>query len=265
MSSSESLALAETLRRLGPVAVAVSGGVDSVTLAAFAHEHLGRESVTLLHAVSPAVPGDARQRLEGLAQKRGWELRCIDAGELEDPRYVANPANRCFFCKTDLYRAMRRATDRQLVSGTNVDDLGEYRPGLAAARDPGVAHPFVEAGMTKGAVRELARKLGLGDVAELPASPCLSSRIETGIAISLARLRFVEEAEGLLRAQFGTGAVVRCRIRSGGVVIELGAGLEGEPELADEVGALARAHGIAPAHVAFEPYVNGSAFLRTVA
>ena len=263
MSSSQRLALARTLHRLGPVAVAVSGGVDSVTLAAFAHAELGRERVAMLHAVSPAVPGDARRRLECLANARGWDLRCIDAGELDDPRYVANPTNRCFFCKTDLYAGMRRATDRQLVSGTNVDDLGEYRPGLAAARDAGVVHPFIEAGMAKQAVRELARTLGLGDVAELPASPCLSSRIETGIAISKSRLRFVEEAESLLRLRLGAGAVVRCRVRASGIVIELGAELVEQGDLAEQVGALARSHGIVPAHVAFAPYVNGSAFLRT--
>ena len=263
MSSSERLALAETLHRLGPVAVAVSGGVDSVTLAAFAHEELGRERVAMLHAVSPAVPGDARQRLEGLASERAWDLRCISAGELDDPRYVANPVNRCFFCKTDLYAAMRRATERQLVSGTNVDDLGEYRPGLSAARAAGVVHPFVEAGMTKSAVRALARHLGLGDVAELPASPCLSSRIETGLAISAARLRFVEAAETLLRRRFGAGAVVRCRVRSSGIVIELGEGLDAASDLASKVYALARDHEIEPASVAFAPYVNGSAFLRT--
>ncbi|HSI06871.1 MAG TPA: adenine nucleotide alpha hydrolase [Myxococcota bacterium] len=265
MSSSERSALAETLRRLGPVAVAVSGGVDSVTLAAFAHEQLGRERVALLHAVSPAVPGDARQRLEHLAAARDWDLRCIDARELEDPLYLANPVNRCFFCKTDLYAAMRRATDRQLLSGTNLDDLGEYRPGLAAARDAGVVHPFVEAGMTKAAVRELARALGLAEVAELPASPCLSSRIETGIPISTTRLRFVEAAETLLRSRFGAGAVVRCRVRSSGVVIELGRGLEGSADLAETISMLARTHGVAPPDVAFAPYANGSAFLRTVA
>ncbi len=263
MSSSQRLALARTLHRLGPIAVAVSGGVDSVTLAAVAHEELGRDRVAMLHAVSPAVPGDARRRLELLAGERGWDLHCIDAGELDDPRYVANPSNRCFFCKTDLYAAMRRATDRQLVSGTNVDDLGEYRPGLTAARDAGVVHPFVEAEMAKGAVRELARTLGLADVAELPASPCLSSRIETGIAISRARLRFVEEVEAFLRLRLGADAVVRCRVRASGIVIELGVELVEQGEVADRVSALARTHGIAPAHVAFAPYVNGSAFLRT--
>ncbi len=263
MSSSERVTLAEILQRSTPLAVAVSGGVDSVTLAAFADELLGSRNVLMVHATSPAVPGDARQRLEELALARGWDLRCIDAGELEDPRYVENPVNRCYFCKADLYGAMRRVTDRQLVSGTNLDDLGEYRPGLVAAREAGVLHPFVEARMTKRAVRDLARSLGLAHVAELPASPCLSSRIETGIPISKSALRFVEEAEGLLRSRFGRDAVLRCRVRASGVVVELGAGLAEDAGLAGEVSALARAFGIAPADVMFAPYVNGSAFLRT--
>ena len=254
--------LAETLDGLGPIAVAVSGGVDSVTLAAFAHLVLGRERVGMLHAVSPAVPGDAKERLHALAHARDWDLRCVDAGELQDPRYVANPVNRCFFCKTDLYGAMRNVTDRQLVSGTNLDDLGDYRPGLAAARDAGVVHPFVRAEMPKSAVRELARALGLAAVAELPASPCLSSRIETGIAVSRERLRFVEESEALLRARIA--GTVRCRVRASGVVIELGETAAGEADLIAQVEALARAHGITPANVTVAPYVVGSAFLRTV-
>lgn len=258
-------ALATQLEASSSIAVAVSGGVDSVTLAAFAHALLGRERVMMLHAVSPAVPADARDRLSGLAAARDWDLRFIDAGELDDPRYVANPSNRCFFCKTDLYGAMRKATDRQLVSGTNTDDLGEYRPGLIAARDAGVVHPFVEAGLGKGAVRALARALDLGAVAELPASPCLSSRIETGIAISQPALRFIAEAEGMLRGRLGEGAVVRCRVRSSGVVIEVGENIAVRAEMLHQVAAIAATHGIAHGSVTFAPYVNGSAFLRTPA
>lgn len=261
--SQHSPALADALEALGAIAVAVSGGVDSVTLAAFAHALLGRERVLMLHAVSPAVPGDARDRLTSLAGARGWELRFIDAGELADPRYVANPTNRCFFCKTDLYGAMRKVTERQLVSGTNTDDLAEYRPGLIAARDAGVVHPFVTAKLGKSAVRALARALGLGAVAELPASPCLSSRIETGIAISKPALRFIEEAEGMLRARLGEGAVVRCRVRSSGVVVEVGENIAVRAEMLAQVAAIAETHGIAHASVTFAPYVSGSAFLRT--
>jgi uncharacterized protein len=256
------LVLAETLGRLGPLAVAVSGGVDSVTLAAFAHDTLGRERVSMLHAVSPAVPGDARPRLERLAAERGWDLSFITAGELDDPRYVANPVNRCFFCKTDLYGAMKKHTGRQLVSGTNTDDLGDFRPGLAAALHAGVLHPFVEAGMSKHDVRDLARVIGLGDIAELPASPCLSSRIETGIAVSPERLRFIEAAENLVRAAGAAGAV-RCRVRASGVVIELQSRLPDETELVAQIGRLARSHRIVPDNVSVAPYVTGSAFLRT--
>lgn len=262
-------ALARTLLELDELAIAVSGGVDSVTLAAYAHALLGRDRVRMLHAVSAAVPGEATERLRRLAAARDWDLACIDAGELADPRYAANPVNRCFFCKTNLYTAMRSATERPLASGTNLDDLGEYRPGLEAARDARVTHPFVTAAMDKSAVRSLARALGLDDVAELPASPCLSSRVETGIAVTAPRLRFIESVEQLVRERSGL-SVVRCRVRASGVVVELSdvtsrvSVAEQDERLRDHVGRLMREHGV-DGSLRFAPYVNGSAFLRTVA
>ena len=174
--------LEAVIRDIGPLAVAVSGGVDSMTLAVTAHRVLGREA-RMLHAVSPAVPEDASGRVHAYADREGWRLDVIDAGEFADSRYVANPHDRCFYCKTNLYAAMADAVDCVLISGTNSDDLGDYRPGLRAAADFGVRHPYVEAGMNKDAVRALARELGLHELAGLPASPCLSSRVETGLAI----------------------------------------------------------------------------------
>ena len=108
----------------------------------------------------------------------------IDAGEFGSADYMRNPVNRCFYCKTSLYGAIRPHTAAQIVSGTNLDDLGEYRPGLIAAKEHGVRHPFVEARHRQaGACVRSRATSGLGEVAELPASPCLSSRVETGIAI----------------------------------------------------------------------------------
>ena len=133
---------------------------------------------------------------------------------------MANPLNRCFFCKTNLYGSIGKHTDGQMVSGANLDDLGEYRPGLDAARDHAVRHPYLEAGIDKQAVRRLARTLGLGELSELPAAPCLSSRVETGIAIRADVLRAIHSVERELAQSFPRGTV-RCRVRASGVVVEL--------------------------------------------
>ena len=159
------------------------------------------------------MPREATQRTQALAEREGWTLHVIDAGEFDNADYMRNPVNRCFFCKTSLYGSIRPHTAAQIVSGTNLDDLGEYRPGLLAAREHGVRHPFVEAGLRKSDVRALARQLGLGEVAELPASPCLSSRVETGIAIDPAVLALVHATEQLV-AQALQPKTVRCRVRA---------------------------------------------------
>lgn len=247
------------------MAVAVSGGVDSLTLAAAAHEVLGA-AVHMYHATSPAVPEEATQRTRRLARKRGWKLDVFDAGEFADAEYRANPANRCFFCKINLYDAISRHTEAPIVSGTNLDDLGDYRPGLDAARQHRVRHPFVEAGIAKAGVRTLAAELGLGEIAELPAAPCLSSRIETGLRIEAPVLAMVHSAERLIGSEL-MPQTVRCRVRSGAVVIELDADALGrldaarEAELRAQVTDLARSAGLRRP-VSFAPYRMGDAFLR---
>jgi len=262
-----SAALEQVLDGLGEAAVAVSGGVDSLTLAVLAGRRLGAERVLMMHAVSPAVPPEATERVRAMGEAEGWRLQVIDAGEFADPRYRANPANRCFFCKTSLYGAIAARTDRQVLSGANTDDLTEYRPGLDAAREHGVRHPYLEAGLDKATVRALARSLGLEETAELPASPCLSSRIETGIAIDPEELAAVHRAETLLQRALKP-RTVRCRVRAAGVVLELDAETLArlEPEaregLSRDVAAL-MPPGLAGRGVRFEPYRTGSAFLVT--
>ncbi len=261
MTEARNEVLADVLRRIDRPAIAVSGGVDSMTLAAFAHELL--PAVTMVHAISPAVPESATSRVKQFAAERGWGLRLVDAREFEDARYLANPANRCFFCKTNLYGTMARVAGGTLVSGTNLDDLSDWRPGLQAAKDYAVRHPFVAARFTKSDVRALAARLDLGEIAELPASPCLSSRIETGLMIESAMLRRVDAVESHVRAAFGV-ATVRCRRRAGGFVLELDPATlaamgEGQREaMAADISA------IAGERVALEPYRRGSAFLRGV-
>ena len=262
---SELAALESVLTGIRRIAVAVSGGVDSLTLATYAHRLLpGR--VSMFHAVSPAVPGDGSERTQALAQREGWSLHVIDAGEFGDADYVRNPVNRCFYCKTSLYGAIRPHTDAQIVSGTNLDDLGEYRPGLIAAQKHGVRHPFVEAAMAKQKVRALARELGLANVAELPSSPCLSSRVETGIAIDPAVLVAIHAAERLVAEQLDPGTV-RCRVRASGVAIELDqatlARLDDQrcAALSDRIRAHFASTGL-NGPVRFELYRTGSAFLH---
>jgi len=253
--------LEDVIDGIGPLALAVSGGVDSMTLAHVAHARLG-EGAVMYHALSPAVPGEATERVRRHAEQAGWRLEVINAGEMQDPRYLENPVNRCFFCKTNLYSRIAGLTERVIASGTNVDDLGDYRPGLEAARDHRVRHPYVEAGLTKCDVRVVARGFGLDDLSELPAAPCLSSRIETGLRVTTERLALVEAVETALRDRMGPGDI-RCRVRGSGIAVELDDGLLstlGE-ETRRDISALVAEHGAADV-VSFEAYRRGSAFLR---
>ncbi len=252
------------LSGLDGAAVAVSGGVDSMTLAYHCHRALGH--AVMVHAVSPAVPPEATERVRRHASHHGWRLEVIDAGEFADRRYLANPVDRCFFCKTNLYRAIAEVTDAQILSGANLDDLGDYRPGLAAAAEHRVRHPLIEAGIDKAMVRRLAAAAGLRDLRALPAAPCLSSRLTTGIAVTAERLRLVLEVERLLKARLGGARTVRCRVHEDGVEVQLDAaaldrlGACERRVLAKRIAGLCRRHGVPPA-VNFAGYVRGSAFV----
>jgi uncharacterized protein len=254
-------AVGRVLDTFDEAAVAVSGGIDSLTLATLAAMRMDNR-VCMFHSLTASVPAEATARTRSLAAARGWALHVIDANEFDRAEYLANPVNRCFYCKQSLYAEIARHTDAVVLSGANTDDLSDYRPGLDAAREAGARHPFVEAGVDKRTIRAMARVLGLGDLAEIPASPCLSSRVETGIAIEAPMLRRIEAAENAVRAFVPSTVAVRCRVRAGGVVIEI------EDTALERIDAGTRraiaarvlvAYGREPT---FAPYRTGSAFLR---
>lgn len=192
------------LRSMESAAVAMSGGVDSTVVAAAAQQALGGRSVAVT-ADSPSVAradlADARR----LAKHIGIRHIVVSTTEFANADYLRNDGSRCYFCKSELYRAIEQLLPelgvRFVCSGANVDDLGDYRPGLRAAAEHGVRHPLQEAGMSKADVRLLARHWRLPNW-DKPATPCLSSRLAPGVPVTAERTGRIEAAEAFLR-EFG--------------------------------------------------------------
>src|SRR5438309_6155179 len=203
--------LLEILRGLEGAAVAFSGGIDSTVVAKAAQLALGDRAVAVT-ADSPSVPRSELEDARRLAQQIGIRHRIVSTEEFGDPDYVRNDGTRCYYCKSELYGRIETLLPELgvnvICSGANLDDQGDYRPGLKAAAEHAVRHPLQEAGFTKADVRALARDWDL-PTWDKPASPCLSSRLAPGVEVTHERTRRVEEAEIYLRSL----GYRECRVR----------------------------------------------------